>query len=84
MSYLLEGESPITNLLVTLKAFLLFSISLVQVNLSLKLFENRIFVRGPSHFHLKFSVRKPNCSNSETFENRGLTVLREMTISAYK
>ena len=38
----------------------------------LELFENRIFVRGPSHFHLAFSVRKPNCSNSETFENRGL------------
>ena len=49
--------------------------SLVQVNLSFELFENRIFVRGPSHFHLKFSVRKPNCSNSETFENRGLTVV---------
>ena len=32
------------------------------------------FVRGPSHFHLEFSVRKPNRSNSETFENRGLTV----------
>ena len=33
-----------------------------------------IFVRGPSRFHLEFSVRKPNCSNSGTFENRGLTV----------
>ena len=32
-------------------------------------------MRGPSHFHLKFSVRKPNCSNSETFENRGLTAV---------
>ena len=32
-------------------------------------------MRGPSHFHLKFSVRKPNCSNSETFENRGLSVV---------
>ena len=39
-----------------------------------ELFENRIFVGGPGHFHLKFSVCKPNCSNSETFENRGLTV----------
>ena len=27
-----------------------FSVSLVQVNLSLELFENRIFVRGPSDF----------------------------------
>ena len=44
--------------------FLLFSVSSVLVNLSFELFENRIFVRGPSHFHLKFSVRKPNCSNS--------------------
>ena len=47
---------------------------LVQVNLSLELFENRIFVRGPSDFHLEFFIRKPNCSNCETFENRGLTV----------
>ena len=54
--------------------FLLFSVSLVQVNLSLELFENRIFVRGRNDFHLKFFVRKPNCSNCETFENRGLTV----------
>ena len=60
--------------MVTLKTFLLFSVSLVQVNLSFELFENRIFARGPSHFHLKFSVRKPNCSNSEMFENRGSTV----------
>ena len=49
---------------------------LVQVNLSLELFENRIFVRGPIDFRLEFSVRKPNCSNCETFENRGLTVIR--------
>ena len=52
---------------------------LVQVNLSLELFENRIFVRGPSDFRLEFSVRKPNCSNCETFENRGLTVIASCT-----
>ena len=56
--------------------FSLFSVSLVQINLSLELFENRIFVRGPSDLHLEFSVRKPNCSNCDTFENRGLTVYR--------
>ena len=53
----------------------LFSVSLVQANLSLELFENRIFVRGQSDFHLEFSVRKPNCSNCETLQNRGLTVV---------
>ena len=74
MSYLLDGESPIIKPSGNSNSFLLFSVSLVQVNLSFELFENRIFVRGPSHFHLKFSVRKPNCSNSETFENQGLTV----------
>ena len=51
---------------------------LVQVNLSLELFKNRIFVRGPSDFHLEFSVRKPKCSNGETFQNRGLTVLEDL------
>ena len=55
--------------------FLLSSISLVQVNLALELFENRIFVREPNGYYLEFFVRKPNCSNSETFENRGLTVV---------
>ena len=39
-----------------------------------ELFEIRIVVRGPNHFHLEFSLRKPNCSNFETFENRGLTL----------
>ena len=58
----------------TVRVFLIFSVSLVQVNFSLELFKNRIFVRGPNGFHLEFFVRKPNCSNSETFENRGLTV----------
>ena len=40
-----------------------------------ELFENRNFFRKRSHFHVEISVRKPNCSNFETFENRGLTVL---------
>ena len=75
MSYFLDGKFPSIKLLITVRVFSLFSVSLVQVNLSLKLFENRIFVRGPSDFHLEFSVRKPNCSNCKTFENRGLTVL---------
>ena len=34
-----------------------------------------IFVRKASRFHVEISVQKPTCSNSETFENRGLTVL---------
>ena len=55
--------------------FLLSSISLVQVSLALELFENRIFVREPNGYYLEFFVRKPNCSNSETFENQGLTIL---------
>ena len=36
--------------------------------------ESKYFLK-PSHFHLEMSVRKPNCSNSETFANRGLSVL---------
>ena len=35
-------------------------------------------MQGPSHFHLKFSVQKPNCSNSETFEYRDLTVIKDV------
>ena len=38
------------------------------------LFGNRNFVREPNRFYLQIFVQKPNCSNSETFENRGLTV----------
>ena len=71
MSYFLDGKSPSIK---TSNSKGVFSVSLVQVNLSLELFENRIFVRRPSDFHLEFSVRKPNCSNCETFKNRGMTV----------
>ena len=71
MSYLLEGESPIIKPSGNSKGV---------PSISFELFENRIFVRGPSHFHFKFSVQKPNCSNSETFENRGLTVFRHFRV----
>ena len=59
MSYFLDGKSPSIKLLITLRVFSLFSVSLVQVNLSLEFFEIRIFVRGPSDFHVEFSVGKP-------------------------
>ena len=75
MSYFLDGKSPSKKTSHNSKGVFSILCLFVQVNLSLELFENRIFVRGPSDFHLKFSVRKPNCSNSETFENRGLTVV---------
>ena len=49
-----------------------------------KFFENRIFARIPGHFQLKISVRKPNCLNSETFVNRGLTILAWWIFSEFK
>ena len=70
-----SNSEAVEHQVLTIRVFLLSSVSLVQVNLFLKLFENRIFVGGPNEFYLEFFVRKPNCSNSETFENRGLTVL---------
>ena len=73
MSYFLDGEFPFIKILETLGVLLIFSVSLVTLNLSLELLENQIFALVPSHFHLEFSVRKPNCLNYETFENRGLT-----------
>ena len=71
-----SNSETFENRSLTVRVFLLLSVSLVQVNLSLELVKNRIFVRGPNDFHLEFFVRKPNCSNSETFENRGLTVFQ--------
>ena len=54
-----------------------------HVSLSFFLFFFVRVVREPSHFHLKFSVRKPNYSNFQTFENRGLTVCKSVGLNPY-
>ena len=75
MSYLLEGESPIIKPSGNSKGA---SSILCLFRLDKSFFrvvrEPNFCARTESLIHLKFSVRKPNCSNSETFENRGLTV----------